>query len=182
MHIRASMCRGMPVIDDGTQEIVALLADPVLDPDTGSIQGFFVFGMLSRGTLFLQTQDIVGWGLQVHIRSEDRLAPPEEIVRLRRLFADRRSILRQPIRTHGSNTVLGRCDDIQFNTHHFTLEWLFPRKFFLYRQPVSAGDIIEVTDDAVVVNDPLRPTKVRGRKKVAEEANEAMVTEVMPAA
>ncbi|MDD5054693.1 MAG: hypothetical protein PHZ00_00315 [Candidatus Peribacteraceae bacterium] len=169
MHVRASMCRGMPVVDDGTQEVVAFLGDPVLDPDTGNIQGFFVIGAFSRHTLFLQTVDIIGWGMQVHIRGEDRLAPPEDLVRIRLLLSDGRTILGQPIRTHESNVTLGRCDDIQFNTHHFTSEWLFPRRFFLYRQPVPVTEIVEVTPDAVFVNDPLRPTKAVRRKQEREE-------------
>jgi len=180
MHVRASMCRGMPVVDDCTQDVVATLEAPVIDSDTGSIQGFFVTGVFSHDPLFLQIVDIVGWGMQVHIRSADRLAPPEEIVRLQRFFTDRRTILGQPIRTQGSNTYLGRCDDVQFNTHHFTLEWLFPRKFFVYRQPVPVNEIIEVTPDVVLVNDPLRPTKTRRLKKEMDTA-ETVVAEAMPA-
>jgi uncharacterized protein YrrD len=172
----------MPVVDDGTQEVVALLGDPVLDPDTGVIQGFFVTGTFPRGMLFLQVVDIVGWGMQVHIRSADRLAPPEEIIRLRRLFEERRTILGQPIRTRQSNNVLGTCGDVQFNTHHFTLEWLFPRRFFLYRQPVPANEIVEVTDEAVWVNDPLRPSRVRPPSRENTLKEDGSVTEAMPTA
>lgn len=179
MHVRASMCRGMPVVDDGTQETVALLGDPVIDPDTGIIQGFFVVTMLSRGAFFLQTQDIVGWGIQVHLRSADRLAPPEDIVRLQRLFKDGRTILGQVIRTKDSGGTMGRCDDVQFNTHHFTLEWLFPRKFFMYRQPVSVTDIIEVTQEAVLVNGPLRPAKVHTQKNNQAVEDGGRATEVI---
>ncbi len=182
MHIRASMCRGMPVVDDATQDTVATLDDPVIDPDTGNIQGFFVSAVFSRDALFLQTSDIVGWGMQVHIRNADRLTPPDELIRLQRFFEGGRTVLGQSILTRGTKMRLGTCADVQFNTHHFTLEWLFPRKFFFYRQPVPVTEIYEVTKDAVWVNDPLRPTKVKKvePKNVALDVLDPAVPEVMP--
>lgn len=176
MHLRSSQIRGLPVIDDGTQMVAGFLRSPFLDPDTGRILGFFVIpALLGTGELFLQSSDIASWGTRVHIRSEDRLSPPDELIRLRSAFEDQRPVIGQPIRTKETNRLLGICSDVQFNTRHFVTEWIFPRKFFLARQPLPMADIIEITPDAIWVRDPLRPT----REEVSKEKNDIAVRPVL---
>lgn len=178
MHIRVSQSRGMQVVDDGVQQVVGFLDDPLVDPDTGRIAGFFVVpAFFGAEELFLQSVDIVSWGTRVHILEEDRLGPPEEFVRLQERFTDTRSFLGQTIRTKGTNRTLGILADLQFNTRHFTVEWLFPRRFFILRSPIPVTDVLEVTPEAVWVRDPLRP--VRESTKTSVESS-SLLTDVLP--
>jgi uncharacterized protein YrrD len=160
MHLRSSAAIGTFVVDDSTQQPVGVLGEPVIDPDTGRILGFFVFSArVGMGELFLQSMDIISWGTRVHIKNDDCLGPPDDFVRLQRMFDDPRTFLGQQIRTEKMQRVLGRCVDVQFNTHHFQVEWLFPRRFFMNRQPIPATDIVEVTPEAIIVREPIRATK-----------------------
>ncbi len=180
MHLRSSQIRGIPVIDDGSQQIAGFLNAPFIDPDTGRIFGFFVFSaMIGVSDLFLQTPDIVAWGTRVHVRSADCLSPPEELIRLRSFFEDPRRVIGQTIRTKETNRKLGICSDVQFNTRHFMTEWIFPRKFFIARQPLPMTDVLEVTPEAIWVKDPLRPQKIE--VPAEESVMSAVLPDVLPA-
>ena len=157
MHVRASLVRGIPVVDDTTQEVAGYLLGPLIDPDSGKILGFFVSPVQSAfSELFLMPVDIIGWGTKVHVRSADRLSPPGDLIRLQDAFADPRTFLGQTIRSEKLRRSLGRCVDVQFNTRHLHIEWLFPRKFLFVRQPIPASDVMEVTEAAIIVREPMR--------------------------
>lgn len=180
MHLRSSQIRGIPIIDDGTQQIAGFLDSPLMDPDTGRILGFFVIhSFLPSSALFLQTLDIVAWGTRVHIRSEDCLSPPEELIRLRSALEDPRSFIGQRIRVKGTNRYLGICSDVQFSTKQFLSQWIFPRKFFIARQPLPMSDVLEVTPDAVWVRDPMRTVRL-GTQESSEHVSGSVLTEVVP--
>lgn len=165
MHLRSSQIRGIPIMDDGTQQVAGLLRYPLIDPDTGRILGFFVLSAFAGGDVFLQSSDIVSWGTRVHVRSADCFSPPEELIRLKAALEDPRSVIGQTIRTKDTNKNLGICGDIQFNTRHFIAEWIFPRKFLIVRQPLPMSDILEVTPEAIWVREPLRPIRTEETKE-----------------
>lgn len=181
MHVRWSSMRGMLVIDDDTQEHVAMLTHPLIEPDSGRILGFFVqgFSSVAAGPLFLSSLDILRFGTKVHIRSADTLSPPEEIVRLQKNLHEPRLFLGQRIRIRSSGRTIGICSDIQFDTGRFVVEWMFPRRFFLSVRPIAASEIIEVTEEAIWIQDPLRLRKEKAAE-VLQEIPRVMV-DVTPA-
>ncbi len=182
MHVRFSIVRGTPVVDEQTQQTLGTIAGILPHPDTGDVLGFFVsgMGMLHGQQLFLASADILSWGTKVHVKSEDRLAPPQDLIRIAKLLEDPRPILGQKIVTQKAKRTLGTCCDMQFDTRHFQIEWMFPKKFFMEGRPVPASDIIEVTRKAVIVKEPLKP-----RRALADEIAEApaaILNEVVPVA
>lgn len=175
--MRASQSQGMLVVDDSTQEAVGVLDRPLIDPDTGRIVGFFVLSViLGDAELFLQAQDIVSWGTRVHVLSADRLGPPEDFVRLKARLEDLRTFLGQKILVQGTRQSLGVLEDVQFDTRHFAVEWLFPRRFFFIRQPIPASEILEVTQEAVWVQNPIRPVR---QSLKSEESLDLTATELL---
>lgn len=172
MHVRFSMVRGTPVVDEQTQQPLGMLEGVLVHPDTGAVLGFFVYGIgyLEGQQLFLASSDILSWGTRVHIRSEDRLSPPDELVRLQSLLQSPRTVLGQKIIIKKTRVVVGTCVDIQFDTRHFQIEWLFPKKWFVERRAVAASDIVEITNAAILISEPLRP-----RRELAKELAEAPV-------
>ena len=60
-----------------------------------------------------------------------------------------------------SGAFLGKCADVQFSTKDYKVEWLFPRKWFRWSHPVRATQIVEVTDDAVIIKDAGATVKVK---------------------
>lgn len=169
----------MPVQDDETQEIIGFLTNPLINPDTGRILGFFVScGAVRGGHSFLSTMDICTMGTAVHVRTIDKLSPPGELIRMRKHFDDPRTFLGQPVRVRGSRRTLGRCADIQFDTRHFAIEWLFPRGFLFFAQPVAATDIEEVTADTIWIEDPLKPVKESSVPDATDAVTNVLVPEI----
>lgn len=179
MHIRVSMARGMKIVDDSTQQTVGILDDPLIDPDSGRIIGFFVTSLsLGDSQLFLHTVDIVSWGTRIHVLSADRLGPVQDFVRLTARLDDPRQFLGQQLRVHGTGRSLGTLVDVQFNTRHFMTEWLFPRKWLWVRSPLPACDIVEVTNDAIWIKDPL--LSVPERSEENKSLDVSVLQEVLP--
>ena len=92
------------------------------------------------------------WGQRIHIGESDILMPPQEIIRLASFLEDKRKVMGQIIQTK-SGVTLGKCSDVQFDSEHFTLEWIFPRHFLRKGTPLPASDILEVTEEAIIVKD-----------------------------
>ncbi|PIQ75715.1 hypothetical protein COU78_02995 [Candidatus Peregrinibacteria bacterium CG10_big_fil_rev_8_21_14_0_10_49_24] len=158
MQQRISTCLGAQVVQNSSEEVLGTLANVLINPDSGTIEGFYVFvpSGLSSGILFCSSLDIVRFGARVHIRSEDSLCDPRDIIRLQSLLEDNRPVLGQRVRTE-SGQKLGRCKDIQFNTDTMKLEWVFPKKLFSWGRGVPVADIVEVRSDAIIVRDAPRP-------------------------
>lgn len=150
MHVRFTMCLGMPVVDDGSGDLLGAVSGIFLHPDTGTVEGLFV--KTANGEEFLAAADIGHWGRTIVVRNSETLSPLEDRVRLLALWNEGRTIVGQPVVTEGG-TVLGRCRDVQFETETFRLEWIFPRRWLRWRRPIPAGAIVEVRADAVCVRD-----------------------------
>ncbi len=181
MHVRLSEVIGAAVVDDHSHSVVATLDLPLIEPDTGRILGFFVHGRFlgSSAERFLVSHDILSWGTSIHVRSSEVLSPPEDLIRLQSKFADQRRFLGQSISIEGSGKVLGSCADVQFDTRHLVIEWIFPKKFLWYRQPIPSSDILEVTQKAIIVRHPLRIV----REKVPREDNSTLergISDILP--
>ncbi len=144
----------MPVLGEDTGQILGTVSGILIHPDTGVIEGVFVHapGFFSHEDLFLGVVDILHWGMRITVRSADVLSPLEDRVRLQPLLAGDRPILGQRMMTE-SGMVLGRCRDVQFSTKDFRLEWLFPKRFFQWKIPVPASQILEVRRDVVVIKE-----------------------------
>lgn len=154
MHIRFTHCKGLPVIEEHSQEPAAWISGIVIQPDTGKVEGFFVQvkHFMQSETLFLAAADIIHWGRTIMIRDRDVLAPLEEHVRLQAIYDEGRTVLGQAVRNEAEK-ALGRCRDVQFETKTFRLEWIFPKSFFRWSRPLPVTSIIEVKPEAVVVRD-----------------------------
>lgn len=166
MHVRSSHVRGMPVVEESSQQLLGVLSEPLIDPDTGKIHGFFVLSALpnTEAHLFLQSIDILSWGTKVHVRDAEHLTPPHELVRFEDAFAEQRTIVGQPIRARPGRIWIGRCVDLQFDTKTLLIEWLFPQKFFWMGDPIPTTEILEVTRNAIWIKNPLQPKKMERRQ------------------
>lgn len=158
MHVRFSACLGSPVYEHGGDELLGTFSGLLIHPDTGKIEGIYieVRHFLHTTEFFCLGADIVHWGLSIQVRSAEALTHPEDLVRLRALFEDNRTILGQRMRTEGGQTI-GMCRDIQFDTERLRIEWLFPRRFLRWGIALPVSEIIEVRPDAIVMRDAATP-------------------------
>jgi len=178
MHVRFSLCREMPILEEGSEQPLGTLFDVFIHPDLGVIEGFFVSipRFFSADILFLSAADILHWGNRLYVRDSDVLGPLEERVRLHALWQEGRTMLRQKMMTEGGAS-LGTCRDVQFDTKSFRIEWLFPRTLLRWRTPVPASAIIEVRPDAVIVKDL---TLTAEERKPVLQALDELTTPVTP--
>lgn len=176
MQVRISTCLGAEVVEESSEEVIGVLADMLIHPDTGAVEGFYVqvpgegFG---SSVLFCSSLDVLRFGARIYVRSADALGEPEEIIRLQPLLEDGRRVLGQPIRTE-SGSELGRCRDVQFDTESMHISWLFPKRRFRWGTGVPVSDIVEVRKDAIVVRDSPRPVM-----QLADEEKEPGLFEPM---
>jgi uncharacterized protein YrrD len=156
-------------MDEELTETLGLLGGILIHPDTGSVEGFFVRAprLIRSEELFLSSFDILRWGLRIIVRDGSVLSPLAERIRLQSLVEEGRSILGQPIVTE-SGRALGRCGDVQFDTRRFSVEWIWPRRFWKWRTPLPLSSIVEVRRDAIVVRDPETPASEKKEKEELE--------------
>jgi len=169
MHVRFTTCAGMPVTDDQLEEDIGTIGDILIHPDTATIEGFFVVipSFLHTQVLFLPALDIMHFGSRVRVRHAESLSPVEDIVRLQSLLSEKRPVLGQRMLTE-SGKDLGICRDVQFETRTFHVEWFYPRKWFRWRAPIAALNILEIREDAIVVRDPVLMQKVTPAETVLQ--------------
>ncbi len=175
------MADGTSIVEDRSDSVVAKVSGVLCEPDRGEVVGFFVQSLTEphAAVLFLSVQDIVAWGAYIHILDRDRLAEPSDLVRLRSLLTNGRRIIGQQIITRKRRTKIGVCRDIQFDTHHFRIEWIFPYKFFFFAQsPIAVKEIIEVKREYIIVKEPLRPLMVKSKE---EKIDVGTLQDVLPA-
>ncbi|ALM09970.1 MAG: hypothetical protein PeribacterA2_0595 [Candidatus Peribacter riflensis] len=157
----------MPIRAEDTEEVIGVVNGILLHPDRGTVEGFFlrVPGFFSSSSLFLSSFDIAHFGRVITVRDHDRIAPAEDFLRVRPLLEDPRSILGQRIQTE-SGMSMGRCRDVQFETGSLRFTWLFPKRFFRWRDPIAAREIIEVRPAAIIVRDPPAAVSEKGAEPV----------------
>lgn len=161
MHVRFSTLIGLPVFAENEEMIVGYVSSLLIHPDTGAVEGLFVFGgsIWSMEELFLSSMDIVQWGMTIKIRRAEQLSPIEDVLRVQELLQDERSVLHQRIVGDTSKTDLGVCRDVQIDTDALMIEWIYPRTWFRWRRPIAKTSIIEITPEYILVRDGTAPAE-----------------------
>jgi sporulation protein YlmC with PRC-barrel domain len=103
--------------------------------------------------VFLASIDILRFSTRVYVRDRDMLSPAEDRVRLQPLLEDGRTVLGQKIQTESGITI-GTCKDVQFDTSHFLVEWIFPKKLWKWGVAIPVSEILEVRKEAIIVRNP----------------------------
>ena len=175
MHVRFSTSRATPFVDQHTEEVVGWLSGILLNPDTGTVEGFYA--LVSQGIgvqeLYCSSMDIIRWGTSIVLRDAEVFAPDTERIRLHDLLRDPRKVLGQKIYTE-TGKYLGVCKDVQFNTKSMKIEWLFPRRFLSWRLAVPIAEVLEVTPEKIIIRDQ-RP----GIKESIQKTEETSTLETL---
>lgn len=179
MHLLHSAAIGTEIIEDRDHQIIGFVTNVLYDADRGTILALLLRRFDATEIHALQAMDILSWGKRVHVRNEDVTGEMTDFVRLREALKNQRSIVGQKIQTKGGD-VLGRCIDLQLRTETGEIEWLFPRKYFFFAAPpIPASEILEITPEAIIVQDPAP----RGEKiTILETVKEATLNPAVPAA
>ena len=154
MHLRFRHCIGLPIYEDDPHALpIGTIANLLIEPDTGNIEGFFVrpVSWFASEHLYLRTVDILSWHKnRILINDHSAVGPLADVIRAQELYNQKRPIMGQRIVSENGQQ-LGTCRDVQFNDTHGKIEWLFPRKFWRWQNPLPTSEIIEVTKQAIVI-------------------------------
>lgn len=175
------MMRGLPVSSEDTEEIQGFISDILIHPDTGAIEGFFVsrYSLLyGLEEFFLSSHDVRSIGTMLRIASADMLGDPRDVLRVSHLLDDSRTVLGQKILTEEKRTSIGRLADVQFDTRHMRLEWLFPKKWWISRTPIQAREIVRIEPAAIIVKEPL--IGVKEKEPLQEASSDVVLPEIVP--
>lgn len=169
MQVRFSSCIGIEVITDSSGEVLGNVMDFFIDPDSGKVEGLFVYvpHLMQQRMLLLLTADILRWGQSVSVRSVDVLGPPDDFLRYQKLLEDPRTLIGQRIVTQ-SGKYIGRCKDVQINTDSMQCEWLFPKKWWKWRIAFPISEVHEVTEKAIILKDPTQFEKEKPETEYEE--------------
>lgn len=144
----------MDVLGEEHGEVIGMVAGIVVHPDNGKVEAFSVRERrFFRGEeLYLVTSAVRHIGRRITVRSADDLAPLSDLVRLRAVMDDGRTVVGQRMVTE-SGRFLGVCRDVQFDAEVFQVQWLFPRGWLRWRPAVPLSSVLEIRGDAIVVRD-----------------------------
>lgn len=157
---------GKPVMSLRTGQPVATVTGAIIDPNNLKIEGFYCTDRFDRSELVLLYQDIrdvITQGFVVN--DHDVLARPDDLVRLKKLMRLGFDLKGMKVVTVNRNR-LGKISD-----YAVEIETMYIQKFYVTQgliKGLTAGNlgiersqIHEITDDKIIVLDPLRGGTVR---------------------
>lgn len=161
---------GTPIILRRTPFKIGRLLEMVVNPDDGSL-----VAVLTTGRKAIAPIDLGPFERGVFtVREADVLIKPDELVRLETIPKAKRRLLGKHVITK-SGQRLGRVYDLAFDMDTFSLiQLLASRKFLIFwtlqKRILSFQDIIEITEEAVVVKDSCAAQRIRVKKLAKSEA------------
>jgi len=164
---------GTHIKEENSAEVLALLRDLIIDPDTGKVEALWVKPLtLPLSNAIIQIQDILDWKKHVYIKGDQVMADPADIIRIVDILSKNRLILGN--RVVGANGKdYGRVYNVDFDSKSYYLKNISCQKSLLglfgYESRLFPYErILEVLEDRILVDDksqqeekiPLKGTSV----------------------
>ena len=148
---------GAKVLEFDSGDLLALLDLPIVNPDTGVLEAFWVRPMnLPVSHAVIQVGDIVEFKKNIYIKSENVIADPADIIRLSEILSEGRVFLNARVMNE-SGKYYGRLADISFDTDTYMLKRIEVRKTFLFlaydRRIFAWERILKVLPEKVIIDD-----------------------------
>ena len=165
---------GTPIALRKTPFKVGRLLELVVHPDDGSL-----VALITTKRRAIAPVDLGPFERDMFtVREPDVLIPPSELVRLKSLPKEKRRLLGKNVVTK-SGQRLGRTYDLAFDMETFSLvQFLVTRKWFLFltleKRILSFKDIVEITEEAIIVKDRSATQKVGSKKLKQSKAGAPM--------
>jgi len=152
------MLIGSKVLDFDTGEPLAILNFPIINPDSGAIEAFWVKPLtLGMANAVVQVGNIVKFKKNIYIKSENVIADPADIIRLSEILSEKRRFINAPVRNEAGDKY-GKVVDISFNTDTYMLKQIYVEKLVFGLIPSGRrifgwSRIVEVLEDGIIIND-----------------------------
>jgi len=148
---------------------VATAHQPIFNPDNLKIVGFHATDNVSGEHLVLLTQDIrehIDKGFVVD--DIDTLAEPEDLVRLKDILEINFSLIGKTVTTEKKKKI-GKVSDYAVDSTSYYVQKIYVgqslmRNFAQGELSVDRKQIVEVTDEKIIIKDPQQLTKAKAKK------------------
>lgn len=153
-----------PVLSLRTGSQVAEIVSFIINPNNFKVEGFYCHDRQDKEDLVLLYQDIRNIIAQgVIINDHDVLSAPDILIRLQEVLKINFVLIGKPVQTV-SKTKVGKVRDFAIDSESFFVQKLYVGQSII--KSLSAGQlsvdrsqIIEVTDDKIIIQEILKPTK-----------------------
>lgn len=155
-----------PVLSLRTGTEVATAQEPIINPGTLKIEGFYCQDSRSRQQLILVSQDVRDIMSQgIVINDHDVLVQPEELVRLNNVLNINFLLLGKPVVTAGGSK-LGKVGDYSVDINSMYIQKIYvSQSIFKSLNGGSLGidrsQIVEITDKKIVVSELMQKVPAR---------------------
>jgi sporulation protein YlmC with PRC-barrel domain len=148
---------GTFVIREEDGQIIALINDIIINPDTGKIEAFWVKPVtMPFSNAIIKSESIIKWGKKIHIQGEGDIAEAEDVIKISEILAQNIYFIGNIVKNEAGAT-LGKVYDLDFDTEKLYLRQIYSEKRFLifsYNQRIfSYNAILKATPDHILVKD-----------------------------
>lgn len=147
-----------PVLSLRTGTPVAVVTEPIINPDSLKIEGFYCEDRFNHARLVLLCQDIRDFIRQGFvINDHDVLANPEELIRLKSLMHLHFVLINKPIITVSKSKV-GKVSDYATDISSMYIQKLYVSQSILKSftggsLSIDRSQVIEITRDKIIIAD-----------------------------
>ena len=169
MLIYASRLIGTPVLSMQASSRVASIAAPIVDPDSLKIIAFYL-SEVGRETNILDAKSIREYSkFGMVVDSEDEFVSKDDVIKIEKVLALNFDLINKKVETK-KGTKLGRISDFTITSDNFSVQQIIVKrpliKSFLDPElTIPRSEIVEVTDDKIVVKDEEKTIRARAEKE-----------------
>lgn len=149
--------QNLPVLSLRTNEVIAMLDEPIINPDNLKIIGWYCTDRFGSNKSILLTNDIreiIPRGMIVN--DSDSLSDPEDLVRLRDILELSFSLVGKKVVTEHKRKV-GKVTDYAIDVDSMTIQKLHIQQSLIRSinggRVIDRKQVIEVSDTYIVVKD-----------------------------
>jgi len=149
---------GSKVLEFDSGEVLAILNLPIVNPDTGVVEAFWVKPLnLPLRDGVVQAADVVELKKNMYIKSESVIADPADVIRLSEILSDGRDFFGMEVRGESGRSY-GKVIDLSFDVKSNMLKSILAQKgflglFALKRRLFPYDRIVKVLPSYVLVDD-----------------------------
>lgn len=148
---------GTPILGHESGDLIALLKDLIIDPDTGKIEGIWVKPLtlpMSEGVIL--AQDLIEWKKNIYIRGEQVISEADDIIRITEILEKNAFFIGNRVENQAGE-ILGKVYSLDFDTRKLYLQNLYIQKSFLIlawnQRMIPYDAILEVLPKVIIIND-----------------------------
>lgn len=152
---------GTPILSHEDGDLLALVKDIIINPDTGKIEAFWVKSLtLPIENAVIKSDSIIEWKKNIYIHNEREIADASDIIRLSEVLSRNTFFIDNRAQNEDGGN-LGDVYDLDFDSVKLYLRNIYTQKsFFLFwkyeKRVFSWNDIVRVMPEYILVKDVQR--------------------------